>query len=140
MKRRPKPPSRSPGIVDSVRLACRRENRLATSLGGLLGAAVPGVTYVLAHHEVDVLSLTWEPRLALVLGGLMFSMMTVIQWGRLALGSWPKAVGFAVLLEGTMVLSSHTWLALTALVYLAFINAVATGVTLARGAKEISNE
>ena len=34
-------PGRPVGIVDQVRTACRRENRLATLLGALLGGFVP---------------------------------------------------------------------------------------------------
>lgn len=47
-----------------------------------------------------------------------------------------KALGFTVLLEGVMTCSGQQWLAITALCYLCTINAIATGVTLARGATE----
>lgn len=133
--------SRRPGIIEQIRVACSREHRLATIIGALIGAIVPLATFVLAHYEVSLrLDLSGSPdvRGLIVLGGLVFSMRTVIEWGRMALGSSAKAIAFAVLLEGVMVLSSHTWLAVIALVYLAGINAIATGVTLARGAAALS--
>lgn len=125
---------RNAGVVEQVRVALAREHRLATFIGALLGAFVPFATFVVAHCELG----GWrDPRGLLVLGGLLFSARTVYQWGRLALDSWPKALGFTVLVEGVMVASSQRWLAVLALVYLSLINAVATGVTLARGAASV---
>jgi hypothetical protein len=122
---------RNVGVVEQVRIALRPEFRLATFVGVLLGAIVPLVTFAVAHSELD----PWcaDPLWLLVLGGLLFSARTVYVWGCLALGSPVKAAGFTVLIEGAMVLSSQEWLSITALVYLCGINAIATGVTLARG-------
>lgn len=123
-----------PGIVDQVRIAFSRNNRLATVIGGLLGAIVPLATFMVAHEELG--ATPWlNPMSLLVLGGLLYSARTVYQWGRLAFGSWAKALGFTVLLEGVMTCSAQPWLAITALVYLCAINAIATGVTLTRGVK-----
>ena len=120
------------GIVDQVRTAFSRDHRLATVVGILLGAIVPLATFTVAHNEVD-----WaqplNPAVAFVVGGLVYSARTVYDWGRLAFVSAPKAVGFTVLLEGSMVASQTGWLSIAALVYLCAINAIATGVTLARG-------
>lgn len=101
------------GIVLQVKIACHPRNRLAAAIGMIFGAFVP---------------------LALVVGGLLYSATTVYQWGLMAFGSWYKALGFAVLVEGTMCASDQAWLSIAALVLLCSINAVATGVTLVRGA------
>lgn len=126
---------RNAGVVEQVRVACSKSHRLATFVGALLGAIVPFSTYMVAHNELP--DPAWEPRfllcLALVAGGLLYSARTVYQWGELALTSKVKALGFTVLLEGVMTCSHQEWLSVTALVYLCAINAIATGVTLARG-------
>lgn len=124
---------RNPGVVEQVRTALRKEHLLATVIGMLLGAIVPLATFAVAHNELTFEPGVPDPRALLVLGGLVFSARTVYVWGRLALGSPLKAAGFTVLIEGVMVGSAQTWLAILALVYLCLINAIATGVTLARG-------
>ncbi len=137
---KPKPIKRTIGIVDQVRVALSREHRLATAIGGLLGAVVPASTFALLHGEIrSVLEIhEWsdlDPRLLIVAGGLAYSALTVFRWGRLAFGSAAKALGFTILLEGIMTLAQQGWLSALALAYLCLINAVATGVTLARGAE-----
>jgi uncharacterized membrane protein HdeD (DUF308 family) len=113
-----------------VRLALHPRNRLAASLGALLGAGVPVASFQLAHHEVaELVSL---PAL-LVLGGLAFSSLTVYAWARNAFGSGLKALGYVVMVEGVMTTSHTPWLSAAALVLLVGINAVATGARLALG-------
>ena len=51
--RAPKGSPEEPTVIEQVRLALRPGNRLATTLGALLGAGVPIGSYQLAHHEVD---------------------------------------------------------------------------------------
>ena len=126
---------RTIGIVDQVRVALSRQHRLATAIGALLGAAVPVSTFALMHQEIPPEWYT-EPRTLIVLGGLIYSALTVYRWGRMAFNSTVKAVGFTVLLEGVMTLSSQGWLSAMALGYLCAINAIATGVTLAQGASQ----
>jgi hypothetical protein len=119
------------GVVGQVRLAFAAKNRLATALGALLGGAVPVGSYQLAHHEIDLSLPLWaQLKVWLVLGGLVFSAITVFSWGKLAYGSGWKAAGFAVILEGVLLTSTTPWLAAGALVYLVAINAVATGCNL----------
>lgn len=122
------------GIVDQVRIATSRQFRLATMIGCMLGAIVPLATFAIIHVELTA-SVDWytQPELLIVVGGLIYSARTVYQWGKLAFSSWAKAAGFTLLLEGVMTLSEQTWLATLALIYLCLINAIATGVTLARG-------
>lgn len=139
---RPKPIRRTIGIVDQVRVALSREHRLATAIGALIGTVVPVSTFALLHGEIgSVLEIRdWsdlDMRLLIVVGGLAYSALTVYRWGSLAFGSPAKALGFTVLLEGIMTLSRQPWLSAIALGYLCLINAVATGVTLARGAERV---
>lgn len=135
VRRAVEPLRRNLGVVEQVRIACSRQHRLATFIGCLIGGMVPFSTYMIAHNEMPAAA--WDGRfvlcVTLVAGGLLYSARTVYQWGVLALTSRPKALGFTVLLEGVMTCSEQGWLSLTALVYLCGINAIATGVTLARG-------
>jgi hypothetical protein len=133
------PIRRSLGIVDQVRVALEPTYRLATCIGALLGAVVPVSTFAVLHGEVGDLA-ELDPRWLVVIGGLLYSAITVFRWGRLAFGSAVKAVGFTVLLEGVMTLSDQPWLSGLALGYLCLINAIATGVTLARGATVVAEQ
>lgn len=72
-------------------------------------------------------------RLALVLGGLLFSIVTTYGFGRAAFGSGWLAVGFLVLMDGVMVASSQPSLGWLATGLLIAIEAVTTGCTVARG-------
>lgn len=119
-----KRPSIARSVVGQVRLALKRENRLATAVGSLLGGFVPAATWTMTHHEPH----DW--RLLIVAGGLLYSAITVYKWGVLAFGMRVKAFGFVALLEGVMVMSATAWLSLTALGILIGINAVATAVAL----------
>lgn len=132
-----KPIKRSLGIVDQVRVALEPRYRMATCIGALLGAVVPVSTFAVLHGELIDLT-DYDPRLLIVLGGLLYSALTVYRWGRMAFGSRVKAIGFTVLLEGVMTLSDQPWLSGLALGYLCLINAIATGVTLASGASIVA--
>jgi hypothetical protein len=68
----------------------------------------------------------------LVVGGLLFSALTVCQWAREAFGSPWKALGFTVLLEGILTFAHTPWLSVASVCYLVAINATATGVRLSR--------
>jgi hypothetical protein len=123
--------SASRGIIAQIHIAAR--NPLPAVIGALLGALVPSATFVVGHYELT----SWtEPKALIVLGGLVFSALTVFRWGRLAFGSAVKALGFVVLAEGVMTFCSTAWLSVVALGYLVLINAIATGCTIALGAVE----
>jgi hypothetical protein len=125
-------PRGSFGVVEQVRLSLRRGSRLAFLLGVLLGGFVPIATFVIAHTELTAAQALWlQPAAAFVAGGLLFSAVTMYRWGVLAFAHRAKALGFVVLLEGTMVTCHTRWLALAALGYLAAINGVATACNLA---------
>ena len=122
----------SGGLVAMVRTAAMPENALATAIGAVLGGFVPLATFTVAHQELPGAEWYLQPKLALVLGGLLYSAKTVVQWGQLAFRDRTKALGFVVLLEGVMVFSATMWLSYFALALLVAINAIATGVTLSR--------
>ena len=114
----------SPSIIAQIEVAAR--NPLPALIGALLGALVPSATFMVGHYELA----SWtEPKALIVLGGLVFSALTVFRWGRLAFGSSVKALGFVILAEGVMTFCSTAWLSLVALGYLVLINAIATGCT-----------
>jgi hypothetical protein len=121
------------GVVGQVRAALKPRNRLATTLGALLGGGVPMASWQLAHHEVDAtLPIYAQLPAWLVVGGLLFSALTVCQWAREAFGSPWKALGFTVLLEGILTFAHTPWLSVASVCYLVAINATATGVRLSR--------
>lgn len=120
------------GVVDQMRFALRPRSRFGFALGLLLGGFVPVATFVLAHTEINtLLPLYTQTSLLFVLGGLLFSAVTMYRWGCQAFHSKPKAVGFVLLLEGVMITCHTRPLALVALAYLAAINGVATACNLA---------
>jgi hypothetical protein len=136
-------PDADVGILRQIRIAGDRRNRVAMALGAARGAWVPIGVCVVAHRDLDLAGViagrvgldAWHVLLlALVLGGLAYSLPTVVRWGRLFGDSKIGAIGFAVLTEGVMCLSGQAWLAGAALVMLCVINAVASGVSLVRGA------
>lgn len=124
-------------ITDQVRRAFQKQNRLAAIIGGTLGAFVPLATFTLAHFEAARDTTPGRVAIVLALGGLAYSATTVLQWARIAFRHWTKAIGFVVLLEGSMTLARSLWLAAVALGILTLINALATACNLATDQKEI---
>lgn len=129
------PPASPPelGIVDQVRAACARRNRWPMACGAILGGFVPVASYVVAHYEAP----ERHALIALVVGGLAYSALSVYGFARLAFGSAVKALGFVLLLEGVMVFSGIPALGLASLVLLVGINAISTGVRLALDARQV---
>lgn len=118
-------------IIDQLNSATQKQNRLAFGFGGLLGGLVPFFGYRAAHVDFNVNS--WYS--ILVIAALLFSGITVVKWGKVAFGCLYKAIGFAVLLELTMVFSTTFWVSLMALGVVILINAIATGANLALDTK-----
>jgi hypothetical protein len=140
----PADPTADVGVLRQIRMACDPRNRLAMTLSAIRGAWVPVGVCVVAHRDLDLTGViagrvaldAWHVLLlALVLGGLAYSLPTVVRWGRMFGDSLAGAIGFAVLTEGVMTLSGQEWLSAIALVLLCAINAIASGVTLVRGAR-----
>jgi hypothetical protein len=115
-------------IISQLHIAVR--NPTALLLGGACGALVPlgtwYVTHELLHGDLVQLSIL----LLLVLGGLVFSCLSVYAFARAVFGTWYKALGFVIALEGYMTFTAG-WLSVTALVFLIAINAIANGCRVA---------
>lgn len=124
------------GITDQIRRAAQKQNRIAALVGLAIGAFVPLAVYWLAHHEANVGTWRGWAALGFVVSGLAFSATTVFGWAQIAFRMLPKALGFVILLEGTMTIATTQWLALVALLILTAINAVATACNFADDQRE----
>lgn len=130
-------------ITVQLTIASRKGNRLATAIGAILGTVVPVMVYAVTHK---LPSLSWGMPAFWVLavmaiGGCYFSMKSVIVWGKLAFqGDSIKAIAFALLLEGMLVMSGMlpdmAWLGYASLAYLCMINAISAGCSIAMEAKQ----
>jgi hypothetical protein len=114
-------------IVDQVRTATFRQNRLAMVMGFTLGSTIPLCTYWVAHYETADRPLMW----ILATGGLIYSAKTVFDWAHIAFKQPAKALGFVVMLEGVMTFSNTPWLGWLCLLLLMVINGVSAGCQLA---------
>jgi hypothetical protein len=123
-------------VMGQLAYALRRNNLPATAIGFLLGGFVPLATFMIVHYQLSTTTpLYLQPLVLMVCGGLVFSAKTVFEWTALAFGSKAKALGFVVLLEGVLLLSTQPGLSLAALAYLVTVNGIATGVRLASACK-----
>lgn len=136
----------SAGLVDMVKIAWLRPHRLALIIGAIWGGWVPFSVYQVAHYfkesnlwTIEAISADYGLNysaiaLVIVAGGLVYSMSKVAALTELAVGSKPLAYGFTILSEGVMTFLPRelAWLSVCALVLLCAINAVGTGVNLAR--------
>ena len=120
------------GVVDQIAIAFSSNNLFATICGFILGGIVPVTVFRTAHYSVADKPWLW----VLVIGGLIYSAITVFKWGQAAFSSTVKSVGFVILLEGTLTFSPDHYLAYAALAVLTMINGVATGVNLVAQKKE----
>jgi hypothetical protein len=113
-------------VIDQTRVAFS-VSVIGSMVGIVLGGSIPLICYTIAHHE-------WTEWLSvytlLVCGGLIFSAKTVFGWGKAAFRDSYKALGFILLVEGTMVFSSIRWINLLCLAILIGVNAVSTGANL----------
>ena len=113
------------GVIDQVKMAAR--NPLAALAGFILGGFVPVATFTVSHLDKSINEyVMW----ALVIGGLIYSALTVFGWAKMAFVNGLKAFGFVILIEGVMTLSGVAPLAYAALAMLVLINGIATGATL----------
>lgn len=116
-------------VVEAVKIAFNRRNRLAALWGLVKGGWAPLASYYVAHQELD--GNYYQPLTLLVAGALLFSAPTVYEWCVAAFHSKVKAVGFVVLLEGVMVFSKLHWLAISAVFLLVAINGIQSACNLA---------
>jgi hypothetical protein len=129
------------GVVDQARVAFQGDNRLPTAMGFILGGFAPIATFATAHHQYNP-AVAWYAQVAtvMVLGGLLFSAITVYKWARLAFSMPAKAVGFVLAVEGVMTFSTMPALSFAALALLVCINGIATGCHLALGAGRVATK
>jgi hypothetical protein len=116
--------NRSDSILGQIRTAFT-SHPLAFIVALPFGGFVPLAVWVLAHLE----PIHWW-HWVMIGGGALFSSLTVITWGQRILSNLPKAVGFALLVEGVMLASQTMWLSISALGLLVIINAIACAVSL----------
>lgn len=114
--------------VNQARAVFHPGNRLSTLVGMVLGGFVPLASYTLIHVEVRTRPELW----VLVGGGLVYSAISVYTWAKEAFHYRLKALGFVVLLEGTLTFCSIQWLSLAGLAILMILNGVTAAVTLAK--------
>jgi hypothetical protein len=129
-------------ITIQLQIAARRGNRLATMIGAILGTVVPVMVFAVTHKlpSLQYTEFSFWMLSVMMVGGCYFSMKSVIVWGKLAFQQDKiKAVAFALLLEGMLVMSGTlpdmSWLGYAALGYLCLINAVSCGCSIAVEAK-----
>lgn len=112
--------------VDQIKNTFAAHQRLSAIMGFLLGGFIPVATYVVVHYEVATYPALW----VLVIGGLVYSAISVFKWARMAFNMSAKAYGFVVLLEGVVTFATSHSLALGGLVILIAINGIATTCAL----------
>jgi len=114
------------GAVEQMKRAFAAGNRLSAFMGVILGGFIPIAVYALVHFEVADQPALW----VMVVGGLAFSAISVFKWAESAFHIVLKALGFVVLLEGTVTFASQRWLSLAGLAILVTINSVSAAVAL----------
>ncbi len=120
-------------IITQVRIAAA--NPLAAALGAAIGGVVPWFARQVAHQELAVQWAAGDAKMvamdmAIVLGCVAFSVLTVYGFGRAAIRDPRKAAGFCAALEGVMLVA-HGQPAQVALAMLVLINAITTGCVIA---------
>ena len=134
-------------VTRQLTLACQKENRLAVTIAALMGCVVPLMVGFVSHALPSVYSLTSPVFWTLALmcaGGCAFSFKSVYQWGVLAFSDRAKAIGFAFLLEGMLVMSGMVELTTIQVLgyvaqgYLVLINAISCGTSLITNSREYS--
>lgn len=131
-------------IPAQLKIAFSKNNIVPTALGAILGSVVPIMVYSVSHEIPAVIQeknyLVGSGLSLLAIGGCYFSFASVMKWGNLAFNDKTKAVSFAVLLEGMLIMSGiHSplaWLGIVALSFLALINAISAGCTITLTQKE----
>lgn len=131
-QKRVKRPVDTSSLLGQVRLATAPKNRLALVYGAATGVAIPIASYTMAHSEIMIANpRLFAVKVAILVGGLVYSSRSVFQWWKLITGSAIQSLAFVVLSEGILVFSDTEWLRLTFLGYLCIINALANGCKIA---------
>lgn len=133
----------TPVIIETRNLASRAAIP-ALALAIPLASFVPIAVYVISHGIPDAPHLWQQIIMAcLALAGCVFSAKSVVAWGyRAFCNDMAKAIGFAVLVEGTLVVSSFldslAWLGACALGALVIINVVSCASCLMRDERKFT--
>lgn len=119
-------------FVEKVKMATHKNKRVAFILGAIAGGFVPVASYCIAHLQIPqaegfISFVSW----LMVIGGLIYSALSVYDFGKQAFGSSAKAVGFVMITELVLVFGQLEWLCYGALAILVGINSVIAGVNLA---------
>lgn len=105
----------------------------------MIGGIMPFGAYHLAHNGIDYPQpLYLQPATYMLAGVMLFSAITVSQWGKQAFsGDKLKAFGFVIFLEGmtSYAPAGLLWFSKICLTYLIVINAVATACNFAQADK-----
>lgn len=118
-------------VLAQIEATFQRGNRLAATVGVLLGGFVPISIFILVHYDINAeIALYKQVATYLITGGLFFSAKTVYQWTSVAYRCRLKALGYVILAEGIMTFTHVFWLACIALGFLVTINGVATACNL----------
>lgn len=130
-RRRPAHPSvdhQVPDLVTQVKCALRHPR--AALAGAVVGGLPPWIGQQVAHGEVGA---AWwvDPRSLVVLGCMLFSVLTVYAFGRSTFHDRRKAAGFVVAMELAMVFSSLWSVRIVTLLAVIAINALTTGARIA---------
>jgi hypothetical protein len=123
------------GVIDSIIEACKpgTRNRLALVVGLVVGGVVPIGSFLETHLELNLtegLSLLGHIMTYAVIGGLLFSALTVYSWFERAYANGWKAFGVVLFMETVMTFSGLLGLSLAILCILIFVNAFATACIL----------
>lgn len=118
-------------IAAQVKLAFQKQNRIEAITGLIFGGYVPVAVWMFVHYELNQDRLWMQPKVYFVAAGLVFSLITVFAIARDAFQNVPKAMGFAILVEGAMTMSSNLYLSLAGLAILITINGLSTACNLA---------
>lgn len=134
-------------VIREIRMAFSAGNRLASTIGGLMATIVPIMVFSVTHAlpKIEWSTPTFWVLLVMAMGGGYFSMKSVILYGvRVFQGDKGKAVCYAFLLEGMLIMSGmreeFNWLGYAALGYLCFINTVSAGCAIAMEDKAFNSE
>lgn len=119
-------------VIEAVKVAFQRRNRLAAFWGFIKGGWAPIASFDIVHSQLPKTTGNLNSALTvLVVGALLFSAPNVYEWCVAAFKSRAKALGFVVLIEGVMVFDQSVWLAYSALVLLIAINGIQSACNLA---------
>jgi hypothetical protein len=116
---KPKAAARKLPTAAPIKVSAAQKRTIGQFVAALASGFLPIASFVIAHHEAASEPLLW----LLVAASLAFSAPSVIGWAKKWCGNIYKAIGFATLLEGTLVFAQHEALSIAGLVILVAINA-----------------